>query len=169
MLQRFALPAKALAGCLAMLSAVACGSNAAIDSPNAPSLAATTARQDTPVDPPVDPPKGGQGCTPGYWKQPQHADSWAVYAPGDSFNATFGVSVLPDTTLLQALGLNGGGMNALARHATAALLNSANGSVSYGMTQADVISAVQAAVASGDVEAAKNIFAGLNEKGCPIN
>jgi hypothetical protein len=30
---------------------------------------------------PTEPPPGNQGCTPGYWKQPHHLDSWVGYTP----------------------------------------------------------------------------------------
>lgn len=120
--------------------------------------------------PPPPPPPGGQGCTPGYWKQSQHFDSWVGYTPGQSFEAVFGRDVAGTPTLLQALGMNGGGINALMRHATAALLNASTGSgVNYGMTAAQVISAFQAAYDSGDYETQKNLFAARNEAGCPLN
>lgn len=58
-----------------------------------------------------------EGCTPGYWKQCQHLDSWAAtgYSPNDSFNAVFGVTqyINPKNnqpyTLLQVMGLTGEG------------------------------------------------------------
>jgi hypothetical protein len=115
------------------------------------------------------PPPGGEGCTPGYWKN--HTSSWAGtgYAPGDDFDATFGVNFFnPDITLLQAAGQGGGGKNALARHAVAALLNAAS-SVQYDLTEAQVIALVQAAAASGNYESAKNTLEGFNEQGCPLN
>lgn len=113
---------------------------------------------------------GGEGCTPGYWKQPHHLDSWdgTGYAPGDDFDSVFGVDLFsPDVTLLQALGLNGGGVNALARHAVAALLNAASGF--YPMTEAEVVAAVQGATSKALIESAKNTLAGNNELGCPLN
>ena len=119
-------------------------------------------------------PFGFEGCTPGYWKQDQHFDSWQAYSPTDEFNTVFGVSgpFPASLTLLQALQLNGGGPNALARHAVAALLDSANSGVDYALTPAQVIAETQAALASGDatlIEATKNKFAVLNERGCPLN
>ncbi|MGH7500518.1 MAG: hypothetical protein ACREL7_02060 [Longimicrobiales bacterium] len=121
------------------------------------------------VDEPPPPP-GGEGCTPGYWKQPQHFDSWEGFLPGDDFDTTFGVDLFnPDLTLLQAAAQGGGGVNAMARHAVAALLNAASSGVNYDMTVAEVIAAVQAAEASGDFEGAKNVFAGFNEQGCGLN
>ena len=128
---------------------------------------------------------GEEGCTPGYWKNNAAkwgAVSWVGYAPGDSFETVFGVDVTlrgngkatyPTPTLLQALGANGGGINALARHAVAALLNISNPNVNYagGMAAATLILAVQDAVAAGEdaIEALHTELAGYNEAGCPIN
>jgi hypothetical protein len=118
----------------------------------------------------------GQGCTPGYWRN--HCDRWSEVSASDLFDDVFGViSGLGDTfTLGQAIQEGGGGVHALARHATAALLNAYGGVanddgtiVDYPMTPDAVIAAVQAALAEGgDVEATKNLFAGYNEAGCPL-
>lgn len=118
--------------------------------------------------PPPPPPSGGtQGCTPGYWKQEHHFDSWVGYSPNDSFSAVFGVNY--SGTLAQAAGAKGGGANALARHAVAALLNSTNGGVDYKYSTQDVINMVQAAFASGDFNGTKDLFEAQNELGCPLN
>jgi hypothetical protein len=113
---------------------------------------------------------GTTGCTPGYWKN--HTDSWpAPYTPSSGFNASFGIGTnwfSNSLTLLDAAGLNGGQEGALARHATAALLNAAAG-ISP-LTTAQVIARVQATYAGTfGVEATKNYFAGFNELGCPLN
>jgi uncharacterized repeat protein (TIGR01451 family) len=125
----------------------------------------------------VNPPPGGEGCTPGFWRQPQHFDSWVGFEPSDSFEDVFGVDVtltvarqtVDDPTLLQAVRAQGGGVNALARHAVAALLNASNPDVASDFTTAQVIALVQAAVASGDFETAKNLLAAANEQGCPLS
>ncbi|MDP2265616.1 MAG: hypothetical protein Q8J70_03605 [Thiobacillus sp.] len=57
------------------------------------------------------------GCTPGYWMQCQHLDSWAVagFNTDDIFNTVFGVTqyINPQNnkpyTLLQVMGLQGSG------------------------------------------------------------
>jgi hypothetical protein len=72
-------------------------------------------------------------------------------------------------TLLEALGLNGGGLDALMRHAVAALLSAASPDVAYPLTTAQVIAAYNAAYASGDYETQKNIFDRYNNLGCPLN
>jgi hypothetical protein len=113
---------------------------------------------------------GDEGCTPGYWKQSQHFDSWEGYATGDDFDTVFGVDLFnPDISLLDALNLGGGGVNALARHAVAALLNAASSGVDASLSEAEVIQLVQDAETSGDFEAAKNTLAASNELGCPLN
>lgn len=121
-----------------------------------------------PPPPPPPPPTGTQGCTPGYWKQDQHFDSWpAPYLPSTSFSSVFGRTVSGAPTLLAALQLNGGGVFALARHAAAALLSS--GTVNYPYSTAQVISMFQAAYDSGDYEPTKNLFDAANNLGCPLS
>ena len=149
------------------------------------------------------------GCTPGFWKNSPHL--WdgagtndlpqpestgfpqAKYTTGDRFNLVFGVtkaqSGLGDsTTLLQALGLNGGGKNALARHAAAALISAAveNSKVDYTYTVQQVLNIYRDGVnATGDfdgagpyvndgvdnlsVDAAHALLANANERNCPLS
>lgn len=132
------------------------------------------------------------GCTPGYWRQvgepysnnDQHLDSWGptTYTPDDSFDAVFGVTssmeqqggrpprpVISNPTLGTVVTIEGGGQNAMGRHAVAALLNAAHPDVNYPMTTSQVIAAVQAAYASGDFETAHQLFEGYNEIGCSID
>ena len=114
---------------------------------------------------------GGQGCTPGYWKQRHHFDSWtAPYDPTDKFADHF-EDAFPGKTLLDVLSQGGGGLKALGRHTVAALLNGASPGVAYGMTAGDVINAFNAAFpgSKDDYEALKNRFARANESGCPLN
>ncbi len=120
---------------------------------------------------------GGEGCTPGYWKQSQHFDSWVnpPYDPETSlFDAAFGVDctdwACEGKTLLEVLKTGGGGEKALGRHAVAALLNTAAGSgVSYEYSVGQVIAKVQEAYSTGNFEVIKDLFAGQNELGCPLN
>lgn len=112
---------------------------------------------------------GGEGCTPGYWKQSQHFDSWtAPYTPTSAFSSVF-ADAFPGMTLLDVLSQGGGGANALGRHTVAALLNAAATDVDNGMASDDVIAAFNTAFASGEFENQKNIFAASNEMGCPLN
>lgn len=117
---------------------------------------------------------GLAGCTPGFWKQRQHFQYWtAPYTPTTLFGSVF-ADVFPGKNLLQVLSTGGGnGHNidifALGRHTVAALLNAADGDVDYGMTPAGVISAFNAAVASGDhsqIVALHNELERRNEREC---
>lgn len=118
------------------------------------------------------PPTGNQGCTPGYWKQDQHFDSYpAGITPSTLFSSIFGVG--GSLTFLQALGLNGGDVNALWRHGAAAYLNALSGDVNYAYTTAQVIAIVNGTGAySGlTVEQRKNLLDAANNGvgGCPLN
>jgi len=117
----------------------------------------------------VEVPRGDEGCTPGYWKQAHHFDSWNDFAPSDSYAAVFGVTPSFDKTLLGALKQGGGGEKALGRHATAALLNASSEGVDYAFTVDEVIAIVQTAYATGNFERAKNELADANESRCPLN
>jgi hypothetical protein len=117
----------------------------------------------------TEPPTGGQGCTPGYWKQAHHFDSWTGYAPTDSYAAVFGVTPSFNKTLLGALQQGGGGEKALGRHAVAALLSAANDDVSYAFSVDEVIAIVRTAYATRDFERAHKELAAENELGCPLN
>lgn len=120
------------------------------------------------AEPPPPPPEGGEGCTPGYWKQTHHFGNWsAPYTPTTLFADVFD-DAFPGKTLLDVLGEGGGGLKALGRHTVAALLNSASGGVAYNVTTGNVISSFNAAFASGEYEAQKNLFEGFNEQGCPL-
>lgn len=127
--------------------------------------------------------EGTQGCTPGYWKQSHHFDSWAAtgYSPGQTVESVFTeVGTWPaigDATLEAALSFSGGpGLEAkaalLVHHAVAALLNASNPDVDYPRTAAEVIADTNAALASGDqatIEALKDAFDADNNLGCPLN
>ncbi len=132
---------------------------------------------------------GNEGCTPGFWKNNAvnwEANAWCdAYSPDDLFSAVFGVTItiftggnpknnanyITDPTLLQALGANGGGINALARDAVAALLNACSDCVNFGLTTDEVIAEVQAAIAAGDaaIQSLHEDLDFLNNAGCPIN
>jgi hypothetical protein len=124
------------------------------------------------------------GCTPGFWKanaKNWEAVAWEGSVPSDYFSDVFdriievrgkGKSSISDPTLLQALEANGGGINALARHAVAALLNINNPNVNYPMSEAELISAVQAAIDSGDegvIEELKDDLDEYNNAGCAVD
>jgi len=112
-------------------------------------------------------PSGFQGCTPGYWKQKQHFDSWVGFSTSDNYFDVFGVGF--DKTLLAVLKTGGGGAIALGRHSVAALLNASNPDVGYAYSQDQVKDMVSQAFLIGDFERIKNLFEYQNELGCPLN
>jgi cysteine-rich repeat protein len=106
-------------------------------------------------------PPGGEGCTPGYWRN--HLEDWPPtgLAPADDFDTTFGVDLFtPDINLEEAVNAKGGSENKLARHGTAALLSCLHPDVDYPIPCTEVISLVQA----GDVD----LLVESNELGCNI-
>jgi len=107
-----------------------------------------------------DTPTGNEGCTPGYWKN--HLGAWAAtgYATGQTLESVFNVPdslAIDNVSLLQALSSGGGGVTALMRHAVSAILSAAHPSVDYPQTVAAIISAVDAALASGDAGTIENL------------
>jgi hypothetical protein len=113
---------------------------------------------------------GGEGCTPGFWKNHPFPEP---YTPETLFNDVFGVTIAgdEDLTLGEALNLGGGGENALARQAVAALLNAASDEIDFEFTVEEVIEKVQDAIASGDpeeIEDLKDEFDRENNRGCPL-
>ena len=131
-----------------------------------------------PPPPPPPPPPGVAGCTPGYWKQTQHFDSYPVgIGPNTSFNSIF--TGYPLTDAVWYIALDGGGgpgvegaLKILRRAAAAAYLNSLK-LTNYGPLPAQIIAAVQAAAASNN----RNTILGLatlldnlnNQGSCPLN
>ena len=125
-------------------------------------------------------PTGGEGCTPGYWKQEQHFDSWSTYTPGQLAGSVFnlgGFPTLASKTLLVTLGGTGGpgtlgAASILLRAAVAAILNAESSGVDYTQVTADIIADVNAALASNDRATMLALAAELdadNNLGCPLN
>lgn len=123
-----------------------------------------------------------EGCTPGYWKQRHHFDSWVAtgYSPNQTLESVFNVPNsygLDNVKLSSALGLNGGSGTSgaariLSRAAVAALLNAAHPDVDYPLTAAEIISLVNNAYASGSRSQMLSLASRLdsyNNKGCPLN
>ena len=124
---------------------------------------------------------GNQGCTPGYWKN--HTDSWPPtgYSTGqaveDVFSAASAYPAQGTATLLEALSFAGGSgvegaVEILLRAGVAALLNAAHPEVAYPQTTAEVLSSVNAALASGSRDAMLFLAAGHdadNNRGCPLH
>lgn len=127
------------------------------------------------------PPSGNQGCTPGYWKN--HEDSWPAsgFSTGQKVESVFGeasrYSSFGQAALLEALSFHGGsgvegGVGNLLRAATASLLNSSHPGVRFPWTRTEVISEVNAALASGSRDQMLDLASALdadNNLGCPLN
>lgn len=107
--------------------------------------------------------------------------AWAAtgVSPDDTLGDVFdpaNLGDLADVTLLDALSFGGGSTlteakQILLRHAVAALLNSAHPDVDFSLTTAEVIDAVDAALASGDRDTILELADELDEAnnaGCPL-
>ena len=116
------------------------------------------------------------GCTPGFWK---NTEVWcASFSRELSFDLVFGVNSVSffrnqDIRSLQdALEARGGGFGKLARHATAALLNSCNNGVNYPYNVEEIKNSVQQVFRNGNKKAAEDLadlYVAANEAGCPIS
>jgi hypothetical protein len=85
-----------------------------------------------------------------------------------------GRSTITDPTLLQALGANGGGVNAMIRHGVAAMLNAGSECVNYEIDDPlQVIIMIEdtlnGAPGAYTVSELHYKFAEANEVGCPVN
>jgi len=128
-----------------------------------------------------------EGCSSGFYKNDAKkfgATQWTTYFPTTEFEfdeggvfddiATLkgkGNSDDTEPNLLEALNTRGSEHNALAREAVSALLNSQVGSgVDYGLTEAEVIILVNAALSGSaqDIEDARASLFALNHAGCPL-
>jgi len=144
-----------------------------------------------------DGPGGDEGCTPGYWKQEHHFDSWptdTTYLAGGVHPDTpledvlgHGGNVLEgtpwdDITMLEALKLKGGGGNALIRQGAAGILNALSTEVDYNMSLETAIRNILDGLDplyidldgpfygdDDDLEKRKNFLEAANEMGCPLN
>lgn len=127
-----------------------------------------------------------EGCTPGYWKQSQHFDSWEEYLPTRLVGSVFdNAAPFADRTLVQGLSLKGGpgvdgAKQILLRAAVAAVLNAAHETLEYPYRRNDpgfngepaIIPTVNSLLASGDRQAMLKFAADLdkaNNLGCPLN
>jgi hypothetical protein len=84
--------------------------------------------------------------------------------------SAFGENAFPGQTLRQVLNNGSGSLDALGRHAVAALLNATNPDVDYPYTEAQVISMFQSVYPGSRTgyEVLKNIFAVANERSCDV-
>jgi hypothetical protein len=131
-----------------------------------------------------------EGCTPGYWKQEQHFDSWVGWVPTqpltDMFVAIIGSELfdlmmkqesgapnvkLGLATLDQALEFpNDYGIGQMFRHGVAAVLNAANPDVAFGYSVVQIQDLVNGAIETGiGFEGLADDFMNANEAICPLN
>jgi hypothetical protein len=144
-----------------------------------PTTPTTTSTTTTTTTTTTTMPTGNEGCTPGFWKNnadKKGAVQWVPtgFLPGALVGSVFSAAPanIASLTLLEGLGLNGGGVNALTRHAIAAVLNAAHPGVDYPLTVMEIQTAVNAAFASGDaatIESTKDMLDRFNNAGCPIS
>lgn len=133
------------------------------------------------------PPPFGKGCTPGYWKQSQHFDSWVPTGlkPTDLVSSVFANASLYTLngkemgkyTLVGGLAFKGGSgltgaAQILLRAAVAAELNAKYNGMGYPWTAAAVVTAVNNALASANRGTMILLAAQLDELnnlGCILN
>lgn len=149
---------------------------------NTPTPTSTSTPTNTPTSTPTLTNKQMEGCTIGYWKQSSHLDSWPAtgYSPYQTLESVFDVPDgygLDNKTLLQALSFKGGtttigAAQNLLKNGVAALLNAAHPDVDYPLPAFEIISDVNAALASAAKQTMLDLSNQLdvyNNKSCPIN
>ncbi len=131
---------------------------------------------------------GGQGCTPGFWKNhtdaTKYPNAWPPtgYSPSQLVSSVFTVpsgyaSFLGSSTLAQALAFQGGNTldgaaQILLRAAVSAVLNAAHPGIGYPLTVGEIVTQVNAALASKDRGTILTLATTLdndNNLGCPIS
>jgi hypothetical protein len=133
------------------------------------------------------PPPLGKGCTPGYWKQDQHFDSWVPTGLkttdlvgklfSNAYLYTLDGKQMSKYTLVEALSFKGGSgtdgaAQILLRAAVAAELNAKYQGMGYPVTAGAIITAVQNALASNNRGTMILLAARLDEMnnlGCVLN
>lgn len=132
-------------------------------------------------------PPTGNGCTPGYWKQTQHFDSWVATGlkPTDAISSVFSKSSLYSLNgkklstykLVEGLDFQGGSdlsgaAQILLRAAIAADLNARSPGMNYPLTATQIVTAVNNALASGNRNTIIDLASQLdtnNNLGCQLN
>lgn len=117
------------------------------------------------------PPTGGQGCSPGYWKNHNFPAGYLKTQlfnsniPGTDFENAF-----DGKTFQQVLSTGGGGLAALGRHTVSAYFNAVALGSNYELTPAEVVSMFNAVYPGGDYNGLKATFEALQDVGgriCP--
>ncbi|KGM53489.1 hypothetical protein N800_00690 [Lysobacter daejeonensis GH1-9] len=126
---------------------------------------------------------GDNGCTPGYWKQEQHFDSWPFpYEPNTLLRDVFVTAppeYVPDDTFLEALNYGGGpgvegATQILLRAAVAALLNAEALGLAFEDEPAEIINSTVDRLESQwrpTILTRATYFDSINNgpDGCPLN
>ena len=102
---------------------------------------------------------GGQGCSPGYWK---NHNAPVGYNKNALFSSVF-ENAFPGMTLQEVLSQGGGGLNALGRQTVSAYFNAVALGDDYEMTPAQVVAAFNAVFPGGDYNTLKNTLEGLTD------
>lgn len=116
----------------------------------------------------VVPCPGGEGCTPGYWKN--HVDMWpAGIEPGTPFIDYLTIAGYTDVgfSFMDALTLKGGNVKALVRHAAAAVLSALHPDVDYPVD----LAGIQAIIDDPNLttKEKKDLIESYNELGCEFD
>lgn len=116
------------------------------------------------IAPPPPHHSGGYGCRPDYWSRTQSYTYYnGGYSPSMQFSAAFNSNAFPGKTLAQVLALQGNsGLNALGRHAVAALLNAASPDVEYYLQPSQVIRMFNQALSGRNYDDARRVFERYN-------
>jgi len=114
---------------------------------------------------------GGEGCTPGFWKNAPKTHPLAFGTTGLAPSTTLasqGFNTAAGLTFATALSTGGGGVDALLRHAAAAYLNALSTSIDFAFTPGEVVSMTNAALANpAIVESTKNTLEAQNSLETP--
>ena len=101
--------------------------------------------------------RGGEGCSPGYWKNHDFPEG---YSKNTLFDDVF-ENAFPGMTLQQVLEQGGGGLNALGRQTVSAYFNALT--VNYEYTPQEVVNMFNAVFPGGDYNTLKNTFESLTD------
>jgi hypothetical protein len=108
-----------------------------------------------------------EGCGPDFWSDEENIGDWpAQYSPTTLFSSVF-ENAFPGLTLDEVLEQSGTGLNALGRHAVAALLNAAT-IPTFPLSTAQVITLFNSVFPGGNYAEVTAIFAELNAGNCPF-
>lgn len=124
--------------------------------------------------------ESGFGCSQGFWKNHLEMAEKLGILSDSNFREMFGLldteeleitvegESISDPTLEEALNAQGGGINALVRHAAAAYLN-AQSAIDYPLSPEQVISNFYESYSSENYVDTKDLFEELNALGCPFD